>query len=97
MNIAGLDPPVLRAGIMGCIAYIALELEGKVAPLRGMMTTLILLLIWEPLSLVYDVGFQLSFLATLGILVSLSYTKKYRYQFFLPAVFASLYTLPISF
>ncbi len=97
MGIAGLDPPVLRAGIMGLIAYIVLELEGKVCPRRVMMTTLILLLVFEPLSLVYDVGFQLSFMATLGILISLSYSRRYIIQFFLPAVFAAVYTLPISF
>lgn len=65
--MVGAEPPVVRAGIMATFAYVAQilgrEEEGTIALL---LTAAIMLLI-SPLIL-FDIGFQLSFAATAGIL-----------------------------
>lgn len=74
--MVGTDPPVLRALFMGSISLLALTYGERVDALRILLCTAIVLVIISPLSLIYDAGFQLSFLATLGILVSLRLFKK---------------------
>lgn len=74
--MVGTDPPVLRALFMGSISLLALTYGERVDTLRVLLCTAVILVIASPLSLVYDAGFQLSFLATLGILVSLHLFKK---------------------
>lgn len=64
--ITGLSPSVLRAVIMFTVLSIA-QLSGKsYDSLNALMFTAFLLVLWNPLS-VFDIGFQLSFLAMLGI------------------------------
>ncbi len=101
----GADAPVVRAGIMGIIGLFALLSERKTIPLFSLLCTFFLMILWNPLSLLFDAGFQLSFLATLGIIVlSPFFVRKLS---FLPQVFALresfattlsafLFTLPVS-
>ena len=63
----GAGAPVLRATIMGILGLIALEAERKTTPRLLILWTAVLMTLWNPLSLQYDVSFQLSFLATLGL------------------------------
>lgn len=64
----GADPPVVRAAVMASFLVLGrgLELDGEAANLLGFAA--ILLLSWRP-SDVADPGFQLSFVATLGLVV----------------------------
>ncbi len=98
VSLVGGDVPVLRAAIMGIIGAIALHGSKRIDTLRVLLFAAIVLLIFSPYSLVYDAGFQLSFLATLGILVGIRATK--RADWFLQAtvlsIFAALWTIPVS-
>ncbi|HJS57507.1 MAG TPA: DNA internalization-related competence protein ComEC/Rec2, partial [Vicinamibacteria bacterium] len=66
--LVGADPPVMRAAVMASVLVLGLglELDGEAANLLGLAA--ILLLLWRP-SDVADPGFQLSFVATLGLIV----------------------------
>jgi competence protein ComEC len=64
--ITGLSPSVLRAVVMFTVLSVA-QLGGKhYDPLNALLFTAFILLLWNPLT-VFDIGFQLSFLAMLGI------------------------------
>ncbi len=67
--MAGLDAPIVRAAIMGTIV-----MAGGIAGigangLRVLLATGAIMIIIKPL-LIYDLGFQLSFMATLGLTAS---------------------------
>jgi competence protein ComEC len=69
VGLSGGQAPVLRAALMGFGGLVALVLGRKIRPLGSLLVTATLLLLVHPLW-VFDLGFQLSFLATLGLLVS---------------------------
>jgi ComEC/Rec2-related protein len=66
--LAGLEPSIVRASIMGSIIFISGILGRQNFALWTLALTGYLMLFWDP-GLLTDIGFQLSFLATLGILV----------------------------
>ncbi len=101
----GADAPVVRAGIMGSIGLFALLSARKTLPLFSLLLTFFLMILWNPLAPLFDAGFQLSFLATLGIILASPFFL--RMFSFLPSVFALresfattlsafLFTLPVS-
>jgi competence protein ComEC len=65
--LVGFSPSVLRAGLMGGLALIGLLLGREYSGLAGLSGSALILTIWQP-AILMDVGFQLSFLATLGLL-----------------------------
>jgi len=66
--LAGLEPSILRASLMGSIVFLSGILGRQHIALWTLGVTGYLMLLMSP-SLISDIGFQLSFLATLGILV----------------------------
>lgn len=70
VGIAGWEPPIVRAAVMGFGALVALVLQRKVKPLGSLLVSGTVLLLFDPLW-VWNLGFQLSFLATLGLLVTM--------------------------
>jgi competence protein ComEC len=66
--LCGGNPPILRATVMGIFLLIGRLGSGKGNPLRGLFFASLLLFFWQPLIL-KDIGFQLSFMATWGIIV----------------------------
>lgn len=100
--LTGIQPSVLRATIMGFGALIALVTQRKVKPLGSLLVAATLLLLFNPLW-IWDLGFQLSFLATLGLLVTVPPLTK-RLDWLPPAIAfliaiplaASLWTLPLQ-
>jgi competence protein ComEC len=66
--LVGLSPSVLRAGLMGGLALVGLLLGREYSGLAGLAGSALLLTLWQP-AILMDVGFQLSFMATLGLLV----------------------------
>ncbi len=80
--LVGLEAPIIRAFIMGSLTFIAQEVGRLVNSGRILIfSALIMLLIWP--SMVFDLGFYLSFAATSSILVLESRFR--RYLGFLPA------------
>ena len=72
----GYGAPVVRASIMWILWYILLQGGHSVRNFLLIILTLTLMVILSPLSLLYDVSLQLSFLAVLGILFTQDFFKK---------------------
>ncbi len=93
LGLTGLQPSVARAVVMGMAGLIALRTNRKIAPLSSLLIAGTLLLLINPLW-VWDIGFQLSFLATLGLVVTVDPLKK-RLDW-LPPTIADLITVPLA-
>ncbi|MBI3092900.1 MAG: ComEC/Rec2 family competence protein [Candidatus Levybacteria bacterium] len=65
--LAGFEPSIMRASIMGIFAFSAQILGRQNLATYALFLAGYLMLLFSP-SLIFDVGFQLSFLATLGLL-----------------------------
>ncbi len=93
LGLTGLQASVLRAGLMGSGVVIAIALDTKVKPLGSLLLAATIILLFDPL-LIGDVGFQLSFLATLGLIVT-SPALQARLDWLPPAIATSI-TVPLA-
>jgi competence protein ComEC len=74
--MTGLQPSAIRAGIMGGLFLIA-QILGRSSPSsNSIFLTAFAMLIFNPFLLRYDVGFQLSFLAMMGIIYFMPFLQK---------------------
>ncbi|MDP3975329.1 MAG: ComEC/Rec2 family competence protein, partial [bacterium] len=73
----GASPAVVRACIMGLIALVALNSERKGDVTIALALTATLMIGYNPKILFHDVGFQLSFLATMGLIYVSPLLEKY--------------------
>jgi competence protein ComEC len=100
--LAGFEPAILRAALMGGAVLLALLLGRKTKPLGVLMLVATGLLLWNPLW-IWDLGFQLSFFATLGLLVTVP-TLAQQLDWLPPAIgeaiavpfAAALWTMPLQ-
>jgi competence protein ComEC len=67
--LSGFEPSVFRAILMGIASLFALVASRKTQPVGLLLIVAVTLLLIKPLW-IWDLGFQLSFLATLGLVVS---------------------------
>lgn len=67
--LVGLSATVVRASIMASLLLIAQATGRSYLVLRGLLFAGFIMILFNPFLLVYDVGFQLSFLATLGLII----------------------------
>src|SRR3989338_6227148 len=67
--LVGATPPVVRAALMGSIALIGTVFGRQNDALRALLITVIVMLILQP-SWAGELSFQLSFLATLGLILA---------------------------
>ncbi|GAB1539673.1 ComEC/Rec2 family competence protein [Scytonema sp. NUACC21] len=93
LSLAGFLAPVVRAVIMGFAALIGMGLKRQVNQLGSLLVGAVLMLLFNP-QWIWDLGFQLSFLATLGLIVSASPINQ-RLQW-LPPTIASLISVPLA-
>ncbi|MBD6618171.1 DUF4131 domain-containing protein [Komarekiella sp. 'clone 1'] len=93
LSLTGFQAAVLRAVIMGFAALVGLVLKRKVKQLGSLLLAATLLLLFNPLW-IWDLGFQLSFLATLGLIVTVPAIVE-RLGFLPPAI-ASLIAVPLA-
>lgn len=97
--LIGFSAPIVRAAIMASLTYLA-QLVGREAEAkRGLWLTGLLMLFIRP-GLVWDIGFQLSFMATLGLVylqpvLSRSGFFLLRFESFASSLAAQIMTLPI--
>lgn len=63
----GAPSSAIRAGIMALIFLLAFKIGKPYSAPRALLLTAVVMLIMNPMLLIYDIGFQLSFLAVLGI------------------------------
>lgn len=93
LGLTGFQPAVLKAVIMGLAALIGVGLRRKVKRLGALLVAAVLLLLFNPLW-IWDLGFQLSFLATLGLIVTVP--PLIQRLDWLPPAIASLIALPLA-
>lgn len=66
--LVGADPAVVRAALMGGLSLFAVQVGRRQTGLNTLAFVAALMAIWNPYFL-WDVGFQLSFFATLGLIL----------------------------
>jgi competence protein ComEC len=66
VGLAGAEAPIVRAGLMGTLTFLALFLGREAEAWRILGITGFIMLFIDP-KLIFDLGFQLSFMATFGI------------------------------
>ena len=102
--LAGATPSVVRAGMMALVTLLGLGVRRPTHPFFLLVFVAALMLIQNPLLLFDDVGFQLSFLATAGLLIGVPKIEEWfvflpkRFgiqEAFTTSVCASIFTLPI--
>jgi competence protein ComEC len=67
--MVGLSATVVRASIMAGILLLAQAFGRSYVILRGLLFAAVVMLLHNPLLLIFDIGFQLSFMATLGLVL----------------------------
>ena len=72
----GMSASVVRAGIMGCISLMALYFGRQYIVTISLFVSAFLMVLWN-YKILNDVGFQLSFLATCGIVYCVPFVSKY--------------------
>lgn len=93
IGLTGAQPSILRASFMGAAALLGLALERKVKPLGSLLAAATILLVINPLW-IWDLGFQFSFLATLGLLVTVPTLT--AWLDWVPSRLAPLLAVPIA-
>ncbi len=93
VTLTGLQASVVRAALMGVAALIGLASDRKVNPLGALLTAVTLMLLLNP-GWIWDVGFQLSVVATLGLIVTVPGLT--RWLDWLPVTLASLVAVPLA-
>jgi competence protein ComEC len=92
-GLSGFAPSVLRAVLMGFVSLAALVGKTRVKPIPTLLAIAVLMLLINPLW-IEDIGFQLSFLATLGLIVSApAITRRLDW---LPPRIATLIAVPLA-
>jgi competence protein ComEC len=92
-SLSGFEPSITRAIVMGVAALVALVVQRKTRPVMLLLATVTVLLLANPLW-IWDLGFQLSALATLGLIVTVPPLME-RLDW-LPPTIASWVAVPIA-
>ncbi|MBU2228786.1 ComEC family competence protein [Patescibacteria group bacterium] len=104
MLITGAQASVVRAVIMGIVVLIAKQLGRLSRITNALILTAVIMLIINPKILIFDAGFQLSFLATMGLIYLSPLLEKLftwlpeKFQIkesFLATLSATIFTLPL--
>jgi competence protein ComEC len=91
--LTGIQPSVVRAGLMGAGALLGLVLQRQVRPLGLLLVAVTAMLVVQP-QWIWAVGFQLSVAATLGLIVTVPGLT--RALDWLPPTIATLVAIPIA-
>ncbi len=73
--ISGFEPPVVRSWIMGSIAYLGRHYGRSFPTLKVLMVSVLIMILWRP-AFLFSLSFQLSFSATLSLIVFTSIVEK---------------------
>jgi competence protein ComEC len=75
--LAGGSPSVVRAAVMADVYLLAVVLDREADPFNTLALSALALLLWQPL-FIWDVGFQLTFVATWAILAAVNWQPLLR-------------------
>ncbi len=102
--LTGMSPPILRAGIMITFFIVSLAVNRQQVTLNTLFASALFTVLFMPKSL-FDIGFQLSYLAVLGILLlhpllKKGYLPRSRWgklvvEYTYISIAAQLFTLPV--
>lgn len=102
--LTGMSPPILRAGIMITFFVLSMMMNRTQFSLNTLLASALFILLFSPKSL-FDIGFQLSYLAVLGILllhplftffyIPTQYLLRVIFEYTYISVAAQLFTLPL--
>ncbi|MEE3718081.1 ComEC/Rec2 family competence protein [Tumidithrix elongata RA019] len=91
--LTGASPSVLRAVVMGLGSLVGILTQRRSRPIVGLAIAAVILLLYQPLW-IWDLGFQFSFLATLGLVATVEpITKRLEW---LPPLVAAAVAVPIA-
>jgi competence protein ComEC len=93
LGLTGFQPAVVRSVVMGMAVLIGLRTQRTIDPLGSLFIAGTLLLVIDPLW-IWDIGFELSFLATLGLIVTVEPLQ--QKLDWLPPTIADLITVPLA-
>ncbi len=93
IGVTGLQPSILRASLMGVAVLLGLLTERKVNSQRSLLVIATILLLINPLWII-DLGFQFSFLATFGLIITTPFIL--RKLEFIPPTIASMIAVPVA-
>ena len=93
IGLTGLQPSVVRASVMGFGALMGLALDRKVKPVGCLLVAVNLILLVNP-QWTWDVGFQLSAMATLGLIVTVPWLM--QWMTWMPTTIASVLAVPLA-
>lgn len=103
--LTGISPSVLRAGIMISFYILATLVQKKQVPLNTLFASAVCILVFYP-NYLFDIGFQLSYLAMIGLFTLYPIFKKIwiprhrLFKFFVEfcyvSIAAQLFTLPVA-
>ena len=102
--LVGLSATVVRASIMAAILLIGKLIGRTYDVLRALLFAALIMVLINPYILLYDIGFQLSFMATLGLVLVLpqfestlaTHSTKLRFKdLFLATVVTQIFVLPL--
>jgi competence protein ComEC len=93
LGLTGFQPAVIRSVVMGVAVLIALRTQRQVKPLHALLLAATLMSLINPLW-IWDIGFELSFLATLGLIVTVEPLQKKLD--WLPPTIADLISVPLA-
>lgn len=91
--LVGAPASAVRAGIMGLSAFAAIFVGRLSRGVNMLLFAATLMLLFQPLLLRYDVGFQLSFLATLGIIFAAPFMDQFLQREFFGKSFVEIFFL----
>lgn len=81
--LVGAPASAVRAALMAIFGFGALLVSRPLQSVSALLFAAAIMLLWNPLLLRYDIGFQLSFLATFAILISAAWRKQVRLDIWL--------------
>ncbi len=93
VGLTGLQASVIRAAIMGGGMLLGLATARKVNPLGGLMMAVVLMLLFNP-QWIWDVGFQLSVMATLGLILTVP--RLMKWLDWMPVTIATVLAVPVA-
>lgn len=93
VGLTGLQPSVVRASVMGAGALLGIALQRQIKPLGCLLVAANLILLCNP-QWIWDVGFQLSAMATLGLILTVPWLME-RMEW-LPTNVATLLSVPMA-
>ncbi|MGF1457656.1 MAG: ComEC/Rec2 family competence protein [Leptolyngbyaceae cyanobacterium] len=93
VTLTGIQPSVVRAAMMGSASLVSLATQRKVIPSGALIVAATVMLLVHPIW-IWDIGFQLSFVATWGLIVTAP--RITQWLDWLPTTLASLVAVPIA-